>query len=565
MRRSADWSSLHELTAKNSHFISDVKTLHAEPAALLVLHPIRHYQGIGEESDIGEPTWDRDLSCLRVRAASTLARYAAKSLILYCRRRAARKQLPRPKACQACRKTKSKCDFKQPCSRCFGRQYACSYGKEHDVVSASVPLGVEDGVVSTKESTYSEETLLNGFHLPTTLTDSLHAVRTDDSMDLGLVASKDLTLLSNSQTYLDNGVHPCELVVDMSSLEKQESLGTVSFTADQYASAISLSQVDQTIDIGSCPTNNWDFLMMDPVLYQLSSQQLAVTAPMRNNQPFIHDQGVHPVRTYPRMMTQQRNLPPFIHFLGCTSGYLEFDQGCVAWDQLKPLEACISIAHMFTSREALSSGIIWRTIDNEHRRIHEGAHQLSCGETLAATQAMAIYVIMRLSYSGHDYFAVNREMLKTIAVLAQRFSHLCPGPFSPPPSSIRQPTWQEWVFDESRRRLGITCFLISLVVGTEACGAIMNPHLLYLPSKKTLWEAQSEQEWRNEYDASWAEVKESSKNGQQPRLDTVGDLALSKHGGLSTVGQLEWGDVLDRWHAALDGLGMMLAAVISGI
>jgi len=93
------------------------------------------------------------------------------------------------------------------------------------------------------------------------------------------------------------------------------------------------------------------------------------------------------------------------------------------------------------------------------------------GETLASLQAMIIYTIMRLMDFGIGYLAVNRDMLKTNRVgsksrekipkfkidsvpeaLAFRFLQLHPGSFSPPHARLYRPTWEEWIFEETRRR-----------------------------------------------------------------------------------------------------------------
>lgn len=107
---------------------------------------------------------------------------------------------------------------------------------------------------------------------------------------------------------------------------------------------------------------------------------------------------------------------------------------------------------------------------------------------------------------------------------------------------------------------------MALVVGCEACDVILNPYAIPLPGSKALWEARTAEEWERVYDEWWAERKSG-----KPRVDTLGDLITAKHSsGSSQVwihGTFGSGieDVLDDWHANLDGLGIMLAAVLAGL
>lgn len=79
-----------------------------------------------------------------------------------------------------------------------------------------------------------------------------------------------------------------------------------------------------------------------------------------------------------------------------------------------------------------------------------------------------------------------------------------------------------------------------------------------LPSSKTLWEARISSDWEREYTASRHAVK-SCHHG----LETIGDLAVATM--QRDRGFVEVEDALDDWHAGVDGLGMLLSAVIAGV
>ena len=82
------------------------------------------------------------------------------------------------------------------------------------------------------------------------------------------------------------------------------------------------------------------------------------------------------VRAYPRMVTRLDNLPPFIHPLACRLHYRQGnamppDSSPVTLSPLKPMAACINIAHMFNARTTSSDPFLWRTIESEHSRIKD--------------------------------------------------------------------------------------------------------------------------------------------------------------------------------------------------
>lgn len=79
-----------------------------------------------------------------------------------------------------------------------------------------------------------------------------------------------------------------------------------------------------------------------------------------------------------------------------------------------------------------------------------------------------------------------------------------------------------------------------------------------------LWEARTAADWEREYDVEWAQLMAG-----QARLNTVGDLVLAKEvgsgGGTRAQGRLAgvFEGAMDDWHAGLDGLGMLIAAVMA--
>ena len=119
----------------------------------------------------------------------------------------------------------------------------------------------------------------------------------------------------------------------------------------------------------------------------------------------------------------------------------------------------------------------------------------------------------------------------------------------------------------------MTCFLLALVIGSPASDPIFNPHLHSLPSSKALWEARTSWEWEREYEAAamHQRMREATMH-PPPRIETMGDFIIAKlgsmgssHGSHGNLNASAVDEILDQWYAEIDGLGMMLAAVVASL
>lgn len=212
---------------------------------------------------------------------------------------------------------------------------------------------------------------------------------------------------------------------------------------------------------------------------------------------------------------------------------------------------------------------------------------MSFGEIFVAIQAISIYTTMRLVVYGREYFHQDMSLLDTMGKLSERFHELWHGPFMPVHDEDRglvrseRPRWEDWIFDETRRRITATCWLMSLAVNPRAQSYLLSkPQRFPLPSSRRLWEAETQAAWEREYDNDQFEKhilvqsamrsSSNSKTGPPPklRLTTVGDLtraidrAVADEGsfGLPSNDALYEDDLLAYWHAGVDSLGMMVTA-----
>ncbi|KIH88423.1 hypothetical protein SPBR_06801 [Sporothrix brasiliensis 5110] len=336
------------------------------------------------------------------------------------------------------------------------------------------------------------------------------------------------------------------------------------------------------------------------------------------------------VRTFPHMMTRPGNMPPFIHRVGCglhydsvevekpfssevtdgmssssssssallsssvygRSGVLDAPDGSVStsspqmalFTPLPIMAACVGISHAFVTRSAHSDEFLWRSIDKEHQNIVNRLRSLSFGEIFVSIQALAIYTTMRLIVYGREYFCSDMSLLDTMGKLSDRFHELWHGPFTPAhyedSDLIRteRPKWENWIFDETRRRIVTICWLMSLAVNSRShTYKLSQPEKFPLPSSRRLWEADSQSAWEREYDNHRFEKhilfqsamhSNPISNGPRFKLTTVGDLsraidrAVADEGsfGLPSNKALYEDDLLAYWHAGVDSLGMMVTA-----
>ncbi|CAK7204086.1 hypothetical protein SEUCBS139899_006838 [Sporothrix eucalyptigena] len=323
----------------------------------------------------------------------------------------------------------------------------------------------------------------------------------------------------------------------------------------------------------------------------------------RGASPELRRLIVSMVRTFPRMMTRPENLPPFVHRVGCGLHYEEVQRkGMVLpempssgssslvfipneiaddttlFQPLPLMAACVGISHAFVTRSPHSDEFLWRAIDKEQQAIVQGMNSLSFGEIFASIQAVAIYTTMRLIVYGREYFYSDTSLLDTMSKLSERFHHLWRGPFMPTMAEdddidLNRPNcrkWEDWIFDETRRRIMATCWLMSLAVNPRAQSfRLSNPQRFPLPSSRRLWEAETREAWERAYDNDRIERYHLRRlKSDSRKLETVGDLARAIDRSVAAEGSLGQPNIdalyedqlLAHWHAGVDSLGMMITA-----
>ncbi|KAK7222378.1 hypothetical protein V2G26_010381 [Clonostachys chloroleuca] len=107
-----------------------------------------------------------------------------------------------------------------------------------------------------------------------------------------------------------------------------------------------------------------------------------------------------------------------------------------------------------------------------------------------------------VNYEAEDMSCRGVRLLEVFQILSFRTRNLCSGIFLAPPECTHpSPSWEEWIFVESRRRINCFYFAVREVVQAKAdipCVPRGAHRQVALCCAKTIWEARSREEWEEE-------------------------------------------------------------------
>ncbi|KAF2450727.1 hypothetical protein P171DRAFT_340881, partial [Karstenula rhodostoma CBS 690.94] len=267
---------------------------------------------------------------------------------------------------------------------------------------------------------------------------------------------------------------------------------------------------------------------------------------------------LHTLKSYPQMMLRDGTLPPYIHPHLVSPGFNSTD--------MESLSNCISLVYMISDKVRGSRKLFWKNVRLECERISTEPARFNNWELLAAMHALSIYILIRMSEGETDCNDFDRLLLTTMVVTA---AHLARSDANYTPQAHSCDThacWLEWLYMESRRRLGIVYRVINLIVYFDPgamCSLQSNLVLAPLPAKKALWDSLDEFAWKAERDKQ--SVPRTAfglaTNGELVRIDEM-DL----YGGYGKIDAKEDHRTSDQnweeWCSGMDSFGglVMLAA-----
>lgn len=440
--------------------------------------------------------------------------------ISYCRKSKSRGR-SRKKACLNCTKAKTHCNSAYPnCARCVAKDLSCRY--ERPPISRA-----SDVAQSTSLDETEEPTLISNLSRDLSLESPMQLVQVDSSTD-------ELPLASNfdclDSTYDVPYLYDTSLS-EAASLQNTRGPSPLSYSEPKSCPDFSNTEVVDTLTFERLfpkPPKAFDLRTMRNHQFSLNRKYMLCT-----------------LRSYPFMMIpgKTQTLPAFIH--PQSLGYKRKNDRFLNNRLLSPLENCLAIVQMWSVKNKANARLIWRTIRMEQERVLAEISQYDDWNTVAALQAITIYILLRLSENDDDVTDFDLPLIRTMIKVALRTSgiemrHLY--------SHKGSPTWESWVLAESLLRTLIVLFLIDILFNFSS---LLHPYkcdgseLLgkALPCGRHLWYASSRAEWEREY----------TRQGVGKQL-TYGDLVNNK---LGTDG------ALDSWLEQLDDFGTLVRAAAS--
>ncbi|CAH0026966.1 unnamed protein product [Clonostachys rhizophaga] len=374
----------------------------------------------------------------------------------YCRR-AQFKRKGRPKPCDGCSLAKTKCSLDEPtCQRCRSKDLPCVYGAKlleglfpNPDSQNGIPFGNPDNL-----------------HLEQMLTAGDPAKSVTGGSDPPPEFNSHLTPPQSSWPLISSDISNGQESVAEPTSAPSESLQSSEFLPfDEAAPA-------QSTELANEPATLTALKQPSP------EAEASATIVM------------HCIRSYPQMMLRRQTFPPFIHPHWHTEKLPE------------NLVNCMSIAQLFVTRTSENSPFLWRTIDNEVSRFKDEANEMDVRVVQTAAQATLIYLIMLAVDEAEDMSARGARLLEVFQILSFRTRDLCGGIFlAPPECKHPSPSWEEWIFTESRRRINCFYFAVREVIQAKADVPCVPPgahRQVALCSAKTMWEARSREGWEEE-------------------------------------------------------------------
>ncbi|KAF2742650.1 hypothetical protein M011DRAFT_412238, partial [Sporormia fimetaria CBS 119925] len=237
----------------------------------------------------------------------------------------------------------------------------------------------------------------------------------------------------------------------------------------------------------------------------------------------------HTLKSYAIMLHRDNSLPPFIHPRTVSEGYDA--------EQVKLLTNCISLIRMLNTGTGTRK-LFWKNVRLEFERVIAEYRLFSRWQIIAAMQALSLYVLIRLHEGETEHNNVDYVLQQAVFAVASYIASMGMICDVQSPNCIYGPqiSWNDWIFEESARRIGIIYRIVAFVTNLDLSGLCpMSGDLLLspLPARKTLWEAMTEETW--------------DKESQRDNLHII--YGLAKNGDLVRVG-----GEFEEFHYCLDAI-----------
>lgn len=270
--------------------------------------------------------------------------------------------------------------------------------------------------------------------------------------------------------------------------------------------------------------------------------------------------------SFPERMMDKHICPPFIH----PSIFVTSKIPPCAVD---PIGVCRDLCQKFPSDQIATDISFWDIVAQEQEKIYDLRYSPSKWVHLASAQAITIYLLLLVS--NRDYVLPHHPNLPITLLFTLRtsFEHLhriLPGYTTPTTQTACRPTWEDWIFAESKLRTATVYFILASCYDVDfglPCDREIDHEFgeLELPATKPLWEAKHEDSWNAALTlAIPAQGLSSTARTTETKLRYSNLVESNKgHTGSENSGAMELDSSLEcqveMWHKEMDELGMLVA------
>lgn len=449
----------------------------------------------------------------------------------YCRKRLTHPVPPRRKSCFACIRAKSRCDSRNPaCGPCQRKGRSCIYSSE-SLSSRESPLDLPPTQSCLKQQ----------------FPDALTAVATSRR---GVSHSAPL----NCGVFITFEAASLSVAPEPSAIVSSEP-GNIYSAEVKAATELPLRKTDltlrsETLEISHPPSS----YLLRPRKQQSVGLEL------------VSKLVSQMLCSFPDRRMNEDSCPSFIHFS-------TFQQSANNMSLEDPILNCQNIACMFVVRKAHGEFSVWDAITSEQERIYDQRTSLDRSLHLSSAQAITIYLLM-LAAEGESVLIhhpnIPITLLYTLGSIFGQLNQMHPGFIAAKEMGAVRPTWEDWIFAESKLRTATVYFILALHFDVDF-GIPCDREGDYtfedvnLPAAKLLWEAKNELSWREEFDLI--------ERGQDDFMPVRTSEERLKYGDLVRFNKQHYGykypdiqndefglaDRIEKWQKGVDEFGMLVA------
>ncbi|KAF1937835.1 hypothetical protein EJ02DRAFT_384921 [Clathrospora elynae] len=469
----------------------------------------------------------------------------------YCRKRKGENHPDLPRSCVPCARSKVRCDKLAPkCSKCATKNLDCRYpvSSTRNAESETHQVQDQDNVETSSLEAFSlsEPNTLDPQCTDITCILDLSDVR-NEAFERNILDTPPVVSSGQEALPLEEIQITLPIAFSASSTSGADTASLQNFIiGDQL-----MTYATNNTPVPRHPTFNIRFLRTRPKL-KAGAQ---ITA---NNMARI-------LCSYPKMMLDYNTIPPFIHPYWISASGSE--------ESLEPLANCMSLLGMLGTRARGAASLFWRNVRMECDRISSTYTTFNRYEIVAATQALLIYMLVRVSEGETEHNNHDAAILGTVTLMCGELKRQLQSE-SPEVESLDMPYmyfaegWSSWILEESRRRVATVFRIISMLVYiSPATNCEMQPGLLLapLPARKQLWEAADEEQWINELQR--VPVANNAfglaKSGDLIGLDEYQVMLLTMPGLVDQCTSTKSKDNWEAWFSGMDGFGALIMLTAS--